>query len=223
MATTQNKSASPQPLPQKRGLDANTKRRLESVSQESFGDIEMGRDIYNSTAGIQPPKEMITKKSFPVVLFVVMIVLDILDIVAGFFDVTGVVWVLRILILNAIPMFIVLHWVGKSGKEYKKEMQGKIDKMANAAKRLRGKGGGKIAGSKKLGATVDKLISKVLKKKAGRKIAGYMLAGIVPILSFFALWSVFVVSFHRDRNRMAEKTNEGFNKMYKIQSQQNQL
>jgi hypothetical protein len=75
MANTQNISVSQVPLPQKRGLDVDTRRRIENTSIESFGDIEIGRDIYETTIGIKPPDEMLTKKGFPVLLFLVMIVL----------------------------------------------------------------------------------------------------------------------------------------------------
>ena len=99
-------------------------------------------------------------------------------------------------------------------------MSGKLDKMASAAKRLKG-GGGKVAGSKKLGKAMDKLIAKVLTKKAGRRIIGFLIAGVVPILAFFALWSVFVYGFHKQRIKMARQTNESFEAMYKLQNRQN--
>jgi len=223
MANTQNISVSQVPLPQKRGLDVDTRRRIENTSIESFGDIEIGRDIYETTIGIKPPDEMLTKKGFPVLLFLVMIVFDILDIIVGLFDVTGVVWVIRILFLNILPVIIILLWCGRTGKIYKKELTSKLNKMMELAQRQGGNDMKKLAGGKRMERMILKLLNKVLKKRVFKKILKYFIAALIPIIAFFSLWSVFVVSFHRDRNKLAEKTNSGFKDMYRLQNQQDQL
>lgn len=222
MATIENKLNSRQPLSERRGLDNVNRQRLNKISNDGFGDQEFGRDMYNiMDSQIKPPKEMITVPSFPTILFIFMIVVDILDFIFGLFDWSGVAWLVRAILLNAIPTIIAFAWAGKTGKKYKEEMGGKIKKMSSTAKRLKGGGGGKIGGSKKLGEVVDKLITKVLTRKAGKKVIGFLIAGLIPIISLFALWSVFIYGFHKQRVKIANQTNKSFEDMYKLQNQQN--
>jgi len=223
MANTQNISVSQVPLPQKRGLDVDTRRRIENTSIKSFGDIEIGRDIYETTIGIKPPDEMLTKKGFPVLLFLVMIVFDILDIIVGFFDVSGITWVIRIILLNLLPIVIILFWTKKTAKSYEKELTSKLESMFRQAQRTAGTDMKKLSGGKRMKRLILKLLNKVLRRAVFKKILKYFIAALIPIIAFFSLWSVFVYFFHKDRNKLAKKINSGFKDMYRLQNQQDQL
>jgi len=223
MATTNKNPVGNPPLPSRRGLSEAEKRKINTISERNSQDNEFSVEMYRMMdPSVRPPKEMIIPPSFPLTLFLFMVIVDILDFIFGLFDWTGVAWALRALILNVIPMFIAFAWAGKTGKKYKEQMSGNINRMGKAASRLKGKGGGKIMGSKKLGKKVDRLIAKVLTKKARRRILGFLIAGIIPIMSLFALWSVFVYGFHKQRVKMAKQTNKSFEEMYRLQSQQEQ-
>lgn len=208
MDKNQEKTMRIEPLNQKRGLDVDTKKRLDNISTRSFGDTENGRELYESIGESKPPKKILTEKGFPWIMFVIMFIIDIVDAIVSLLDWSGATWVARAIILNALPMFLLIRWAKKSGKEYQEEMEKKLKKLS---KNRRG-------GSKKIAETVDRIISKRLNKKIKNKAIKYLVAGIIPILSIFTLWCVFVISFHKERNRMVREINKGIDEMHKLQN-----
>lgn len=247
MATTQNNTVSPTPLPQKRGLDANTKRRLESMSGEFIGgDQSLLKDLYIVTSTFtKKPGKVLKDKNFPVVIFTIMIVIDIADIIVGFFDITGIGYLIRILLLNVLPILIVLAWAGREGKKFKEELDGAVDKLLKAARTAHkaasslerkagtkaakkaavtgAKAAGKTQAGKKIKERIAKRIRIQLTKKMFWKILRIFLYGLIPIIAFFSLWSYFIFAFHKKRMEMTDETNDSLNKMYEMQVKQNML
>ena len=245
MATTNSTTTvSPRPLSQKRGLDNTTRQRVERISGRDFdGDMEVTRGLYSilQTFTVRPGK-IFKDESFPTVIFVVMIIVDIFDIVVGVGDVTGVTWFLRVLMLNIPPTIIVILWAKKDGEKFKKELDTAIDKMisfAEKAERYAEEIGGKGAkkAGKKAGATgvkhlanrqareaaakgtktaLRKKMEKMVTKKAMVRAFKIFLAGVVPILTFFGLWSYFIYAFHVSKIKEKEKIDRGIQDMYKI-------
>ena len=159
-----------------------------------------------------------------------MIIIDILDIIVGFSDATGIGWIVRIIILQIIPIIIIIFWTKGEGKKFKKDLDSGIDRLLSfvdraqkytdkMARRGEVKAGKKVLG-KEIRAAIAKRSRSVIMKKAFWRIFRLFLVGLVPLLTFFGLWSYFVYAFYVSKVKEKNKLQKSINEMYIMHANQ---
>ena len=166
--------------------------------QASRGNrYEKETGVISRSAKAKIPKA--TLKPFPTGVFVLLIVIDIIDIFMA------MTWVGSVLFNIVVGIFVSKYVMDRIG-DYKKTLD-RIISLAESVSKL---------GGKSLGTRVKRMVARILKKSAGkaltkkvrRRIYFFVLYGLVPILQIFASWAFFLFMYYKQEKKLVDEINE---------------
>ena len=179
-----------------------------TVQPQREVQYKQGTRIITRTAKAKVPKAVL--KPFPTSVFVLLVVIDIIDIFIA------MTWVGSVFFNIIIGIFVSKYVMGRIG-DYKKTLD-KIITLAESVAKL---------GGKSLGTKVKRIVARILKKSAGKaltkkvrkRIYFFIFYGLVPILQIFASWAFFLLMYYKQEKKLVKDINKTAEEVAKVQAQ----
>lgn len=182
--------------PESRG--AQTKLRQSSYTQQATQEEAMSIRR-RSQAQIDLPE----KRSFPFVLFGFALLLDIIDIFAGF------TYILSI-ILNIFVAIMVHIVISGRVKNIDKKFQRSLAQAGKQATQQQTK-----LFQQKMNKIQEAISSKKLKKTSQKRTFRFLIYGFIPFVQIFASWGFFILKFHKLENNAITEARKALESLKK--------
>lgn len=153
------------------------------------------------------PTQSIPKKSIPLYVFFIFIIIDLVDIFAGMTFIISVIF-------NIIVGIFVARYVNKRMMHYKKELNRLTDLLLRI---FRSPGGSKLKRkiAKIMARVLKKNFSGAISKKIRTKIVAFVIYGLVPFLQIIASWTFFLFVYNRLEEDLLKKINQDLENIVK--------
>lgn len=185
-------------------FNSRLRRQGAKVFNESFGteiDFEEVQEEFKNIEALEEiASTQVNKPSFPIITFMIAVVLDLLD----FADFTGVGYFVMVVIKTIFSIILLYLMMGKLNTLF--------TAGSKAAFRRRGRSGLSKSGKKRRGtknSNAQKGLNKIVKKTVGKylskRMAAIIIVNFIPFIGILASNAFFVYLAHNKQTKIAQK------------------